>query len=263
MTILDTIIAHKKKEVADAKSYVSIGELEKSPFYHRECISLRNSLNIGHSNGIIAEFKRKSPSKGIINNTVNPVEVVSGYASAGVAASSILTDEFFFGGRKEDLLAVRNSDISIPLLRKEFIIDEYQLVEAKAIGADIILLIASCLTKYEVKKLASVAKNLGIEVLLELHEESEIEHINNNVDLVGINNRNLKTFEVNIENSIRMVEKIGNNHLFVAESGISTPEDVKLFKKNGFHGFLIGENFMKTTSPQLACKNFIENLAKI
>lgn len=263
MTILDNIIAYKRNEVAKAKNSISISALEKYPLYHRDCISLYFTLKNGHDNGIIAEFKRQSPSKGIINNEVSPVEVVNGYASAGVAAASILTDEYFFGGCAKDLISVRESGVTIPLLRKEFIVDEYQLVEAKAIGADVILLIAACLSKDEVKQLASVAKNLGLEVLLELHEESEIEHINNYVDLVGINNRNLKTFNVDIENSLRMVEKIGNSHVFVAESGISTPEDVKLFHSNGFHGFLIGENFMKTSSPPLACKNFIEELAKI
>ncbi len=262
MTILDTIIAHKKKEVAIAKSTIALTKLEKSSFFYRNSLSLYQSLKSGHSNGIIAEFKRKSPSKGIINDKVAPVDVVQGYADAGVAAASILTDEQFFGGSIQDLIAVREAAISIPLLRKEFIVDEYQLIEAKAIGADMILLIAACLTKEEVRSLAATARNLGLEVLLELHEQDEIDHINSNINLVGINNRNLKTFKVDIDNSLRMVEILGKEHTLIAESGISTPEDVILFKNHGFSGFLIGENFMRTSSPQEACRNFVEAVEK-
>jgi len=170
-----------------------------------------------------------------------------------------LTDTEFFGGNKQDLQSVRN-EVSIPLLRKDFMIDEYQFLEAKSWGADVVLLIASILTPKEVKHFTELAKSLQLEVLLELHDETELNHVHHLVDMVGINNRNLKTFEVDIEQSIRMAEKLGNDFVKVAESGISDIETLKLFKQNGFHGFLIGENFMKTANPGLACKEFISML---
>ena len=171
----------------------------------------------------------------------------------------MLTDEAFFGGTQQDLISVRN-DVSIPLLRKDFMIDEYQFIEAKSIGADVVLLIASILTPKEVKDFTDLAKSLQLEVLLDLHDETELNHVCHNVDMVGINNRNLKNFEVDIEQSIRMAEKLGNDFVKVAESGIFNIETLQLFKQNGFQGFLIGENFMKTTNPGLACSEFIHSL---
>ena len=181
------------------------------------------------------------------------------YENAGVSACSILTDELFFGGNKQDVISVRN-EITVPILRKDFMIDEYQFIEAKAIGADVVLLIASILTPKQVKDFTALARSLQLEVLLELHDETELNHVCNDVHMVGINNRNLKTFEVDIEQSIRMAEKLGNDFLKVAESGISSVETLKHFKNNGFQGFLIGENFMKTENPGLACQQFIEQL---
>ncbi len=259
MNILDKIVAHKRVEVEQSKIRVSVEKLQESIFFQRTTISLTKNLLANNSSGIIAEFKRKSPSKGILNNDVTAIDVVKAYENAGVSGSSVLTDDEFFGGTSQDLISVRN-EVSIPLLRKDFMIDEYQFIEAKSIGADVVLLIASILTPKEVKHFTELAKSLQLEVLLELHDESELNHVHHLVDMVGINNRNLKTFEVDIEQSIRMAEKLGNDFVKVAESGISNIETLKHFKHNGFHGFLIGENFMKTSNPGLACREFIASL---
>ena len=262
MNILDKIVAHKKEEVKKSKNLISIKLLQSSSYFLRDGISLRDNLIKENSTGIIAEFKRKSPSKGIINNKFSAVEIVKQYENAGVSGSSVLTDEEFFGGNQQDLISTRN-EVSIPLLRKDFMIDEYQFIEAKAIGADVVLLIASILTPKEVKDFTDLAKSLNLEVLLELHDETELNHVYHKVDMVGINNRNLKTFEVDIEQSIRMAEKLGNDFVKVAESGISSVEALIHFRNNGFQGFLIGENFMKTENPGIACEQFIETLRNI
>lgn len=259
MNILERIVAQKKIEVENSKKNVSVKQLEQAVFFSRDTVSLTENLVSANSSGIIAEFKRKSPSKGILNAHAAAAETVKAYENAGVSGSSVLTDESFFGGTKQDIISVR-SEVSIPLLRKDFMIDEYQFMEAKSIGADVVLLIASILTPQEVKQFTELAKSLQLEVLLELHDASELNHVHHLVDMVGINNRNLKTFEVDIEQSIRMAEKLGNDFVKVAESGISNVETLKHFKQNGFHGFLIGENFMKTTNPGLACKEFIASL---
>ena len=262
MNILDKIVAHKKIEIAQAKENKTAKALEQNDFFKRNTISITKSILAENSTGIIAEFKRKSPSKGIINDKFSSVEIVKQYENAGVAGSSVLTDELFFGGNHQDLISVR-TEVSIPLLRKDFMIDEYQFIEAKAIGADVVLLIASILTPKEVKDFTDLAKSLDLEVLLELHDEIELHHVYHKVDMVGINNRNLKTFEVDIEQSIRMAEKLGNGFVKVAESGISSVEALIHFRNNGFQGFLIGENFMKTENPGIACEQFIETLRNI
>jgi len=259
MNILDKIIENKKLEVAHRKEQKSLPTLTQSDFYKRNPISLVERLLDDCSTGIISEFKRKSPSKGIINDKVNPLDVAMGYELAGAAAISMLTDEVFFSGSDDDLIAVRSS-INIPILRKEFIIDPYQIYEAKSIGADLILLIAACLTPTEVSSLAVLAKSLGLEVLLELHDEEELEHICDAVDFVGINNRSLKTFDVNIERSLKMAEKIPSGKLKIAESGIDDPSLIKLFRENGYRGFLIGENFMKEKDPVLAINAFMKQI---
>ncbi len=261
MNILDKIVAHKKNEVAQAKQKTNIQQLENTAFFKRNTFSLTNTIQKTNSTGIIAEFKKKSPSKGIINDAFSSIEIVPQYEQAGVAGSSILTDTAFFGGCNDDLIAVREQ-VHIPLLRKEFMIDEYQFVEAKSIGADVILLIASILTPLQVKQFTDLAQSLHLEVLLELHDETELNHVYHKVDMVGINNRNLKTFEVDIEQSIRMASELGNDFVKVAESGISSTDTLRYFKQNGFQGFLIGENFMKTAQPGLACRNFIQSLQK-
>jgi indole-3-glycerol phosphate synthase len=212
-------------------------------------------LSKPNATGIIAEFKRKSPSKGVINDRVDPVEVTRAYQAAGASAVSILTDAYFFGGDDQDVLRARQV-LDIPILRKEFIIDEYQVHEAKALGADLILLIAACLSKEEVVRLSTLARSLGLEVLLELHDEDELEHVCETIDLVGINNRSLKTFDVNIARSLRMAGQLPKNKLKVAESGIDDPAQVKLFRENGYSAFLIGENFMKTNDPGMALNEF-------
>lgn len=258
MNILDTIIAAKRKEVADRKSAVSTAMLEKQELFAGKRLSLKRSLLDDNKTGIIAEFKRRSPSKGIINADASVLDVTKAYTEYGASCLSVLTDESFFGGSTSDLIAARINDI--PILRKDFIIDEYQIVEARAMGADVILLIAANLSPVEVKKLAAFAKQLELEVLLELHAEEELEHIGADTDIVGINNRNLKTFEVDIDRSLRMAEKIGAEKIKVAESGISSVKNIQLFRENGFEGFLVGENFMKEKDPGAAFRIFVQEL---
>ena len=258
MNILETIVEYKRSEIVNRKSKVSIAELEKRELFSRPVFSLKDFLLDKSRTGIIAEFKRRSPSKGVINDKVDVVEVTKSYADNGASCLSVLTDEKFFGGSDEDLLRARVNNI--PILRKDFIIDEYQLIEARSIGADVILLIAACLSPAEVKKLASFAKGLGLEVLLELHAEEELEHICEETNIIGVNNRDLKTFNVDIERSLRMAEQIPLSKLKVAESGISSIENILLFKRHGFHGFLIGENFMKAPDPTIAFAEFVKTL---
>jgi len=254
MNILETIIAHKIKEVEERKAEQPVAALEESPLFHQPCRSLKAALLDRDKTGIIAEFKRRSPSKGIINDRVDIGEVTRIYTDHGASGISVLTDRSFFGGSLDDLCAARQN--GIPLLRKEFIIDEYQLVEARSNGADAILLIAACLSPFEVKQLARQARGLGMEVLLELHDEKELDHLCEEIDLAGVNNRNLKTFAVDLEHSVRMSEKIGDEMVKVAESGINDVKDVQYLKRYGFKGFLIGEHFMKQEDPGKAFMEF-------
>jgi len=256
MNILEEIIAHKYKEVAEKKQLISISQLEKSKNFGLPVISLKQSLVEPGKSGIIAEFKRRSPTKGPIN-LQSPVEsTTQGYVQGGASALSILTDEKFFGGKNVDVITAREVN-ECPILRKEFVVDEYQIVEAKSLGADAILLIAACLSKEEINKLAKFAKSFGLEVLLELHGEDEFDKISEEVELIGINNRNLKTFEVNIEQSKKFAAKIPDSFVKIAESGINSPEIVNDFRKNGFKGFLIGELFMNAFYPDRECTKFI------
>lgn len=261
MNILDKIVEHKKKEVADRKAATPVATLEKSNYFSRRPYSLKQFLLDESKTGIIAEFKRKSPSKGIINGQANVTDITSAYTKYGASGLSVLTDEHFFAGSAEDFAKARVNNI--PLLRKDFMIDEYQVTEAKAMGADVILLIAACLTVAEVKRLAAFANSLQLEVLLELHAEEELEYICDEIDLVGINNRNLKTFEVDIERSLDMASRIPAGKIKIAESGISSIENIRLFKQHGFHGFLIGENFMKTPDPGEAFRKFASQLVTV
>jgi indole-3-glycerol phosphate synthase len=258
MNILDKIVQHKRSEVEKRRSEISISELEKSFYFDRETLSLKESLQKGKRTGIITEFKRRSPSKGVINDKADVIDVTTAYTENGASALSVLTDENFFGGSNTDLVGARIN--AIPILRKDFIIDEYQIAEAKGIGADVILLIAACLTPQDVKRLAIFAKSLNLEVLLELHDENELDHICDETELIGINNRNLKTFEVNIEQSLMMAEKILGDKIKIAESGISSVDDIALFRENGFKGFLIGELFMKEEDPAIAFAEFVNAL---
>jgi indole-3-glycerol phosphate synthase len=258
MNILDTIVAHKKIEVAERKRLTSVTELEKGRFFSNETLSLKSFLADPLKTGIIAEFKRKSPSKGIINDTVTVEEVTTAYAKHGASGISVLTDHEFFGGSLDDLLAATINEV--PLLRKDFMIDEYQLIEAKAFGAEVILLIAACLTPSEVRSMATTAKGLGMEVLLEIHNDEELGHICDQVDLVGVNNRNLKTFEVSINTSLDLINKIPKEKPAIAESGISDVDTIVTLRQAGFKGFLIGENFMKQASPSIAFADFVNQL---
>ncbi len=259
MTILDKIIAEKYLEVERQKSLVAVSVLEKKPDFSRICLSLKESLLRPASSGIIAEFKRMSPSKGIINNQTRIEDVTVGYASAGAAGLSVLTDRTFFGGSLVDLIAARKLN-AIPLLRKDFMVDEYQIIEAKAMGADVILLIAAALSKAQIKNLASCAKSIGLEILFEIHAQEEIEMIVDEVDMVGVNNRNLKDFKVDIEQSLLLAKQLPDKFVKVSESGIDNIETIKLLKTNGFKGFLIGENFMKHNDPGKECAEFIRGL---
>lgn len=259
MSILDKIVARKKEWVNSQKQLVPLSAFEKSEMYQRSPLSLSSTISSGKGSGIIAEFKRKSPSKGNINITAEVVEVTQGYQLNGASAVSILTDVDFFGGSDQDLMAARQQ-LSIPILRKDFIIDEYQIHEAKAMGADLILLIAACLTPAEVYSFSQLANELGLEVLLELHDDEELAHICSTVQFVGINNRSLKTFDVDVQRSLRMAAAIPSQYIKVAESGIDDPAQVRLFKENGYQAFLIGENFMKKTDPGSALGEFINQI---
>ena len=260
MTILDEINQHKRLEIEEAKKIISIEEMKKSPFFSRKCNSLKKVLQTKGASGIIAEFKTKSPSKGIINDQVDVEEVTSAYVSAGVSGLSVLTDLKYFGGSFSNLAEARFANPKTPILRKDFMLDEYQVYEAKAHGADLILLIAASLSKKEMKRLTEVAKYLKMEVLVEVHAEEEIEKLNPLVDLVGVNNRNLKTFEVDIETSVRLSKLLPDDVVQISESGLSSVENISYLRKHGFKGFLMGENFMKEKNPGQACLEFIKQL---
>ena len=259
MTILEQITNYKKLEVAAKKEAFPIAVLEQSKHFSRSCYSLAAALR-SSNNGIIAEHKRRSPSKAVINDTALVPEVVQGYEKAGAAGISILTDTKFFGGSMADLLVARQS-VSLPLLRKDFIVDPYQIVEAKAYGADAILLIAACLTAQQLADYAALAKQLQLEVLLEVHNSEEIKKsLHEHVDIIGVNNRNLKTFEVSIEISKDLSVLIPDSFVKISESGISSPKAILELKPYGFEGFLIGENFMKTDRPGESAAQFIQQL---
>ncbi len=259
MNILEKIVAQKKIEIEANKAAISLEKLTQSPSFKEPCFSLKRALRREGSSGIIAEHKRRSPSAGWIKEGSDVVQIATEYAQSGAAALSILTDELFFGGDLRDLRAVRRA-LSLPLLRKDFMIAEYQIFEAKANGADAILLIAECLDKKTVKILAECAKNLGLEVLMETHDAEGLDKLCDAIDCVGINNRNLKTFEVSLQTSVLLAAQIPNNFLKVAESGISQPESIALLRQHGFEGFLIGEAFMKQANVGAALAQFIEKI---
>lgn len=262
MDILHKIIAQKEKEVAERKSLYPTKLLEKSIYFSTEAVSLRKYLLRDDKIGIIAEIKRKSPSKGMIHEYVSIEQTSINYMQGGASALSILTDTEFFGGKNEDLTTARKYNFC-PILRKDFTIDEYQIIEAKSIGADAILLIAAVLSPERLNELALFAKSFGLEVLMEVHNREELKsHLNEHLDVVGVNNRNLKTFEVNIETSIELTESIPDQFVKISESGISRPETVIKLMKHGFQGFLIGEYFMSHSRPGDACSEFIQKIKK-
>ena len=259
MNILEKIIADKKKEVILKKGMVSTKQLERSGLFDRETFSLAKALRKS-TTGIIAEHKRRSPSKGTINQDTNVGLVAKGYENAGVSGMSVLTDIKYFGGSLEDLVLARAS-CKLPLLRKEFIIEEYQILEAKAHGADAILLIAAVLERKEINVLSQLAKSLGLDVLLEVHNKEELEKsIMPSLDLLGVNNRDLKTFTVNLDTSKALSERIPTDFVKVSESGISSIEAIKDLRSYDYQGFLIGENFMKTENPGKSAVEFIKQL---
>jgi len=261
MNILDQIIADKFKEITLKKQLISVSDYEQYPLFERETVSLTEALK-NSTTGIIAEHKRRSPSKAVINQSLNVQDVARGYENAGVCGMSVLTDAKYFGGSLDDLILARAS-VNLPLLRKEFIIDEYQIIEAKAHGADVILLIAAVLDREQIKSFSELAKSLKLNILLEVHNMEELEKsILQNIDMIGVNNRNLKTFEVSTDISKQLSEKIPNEFVKVSESGISSVEAIKDLKNYGYQGFLIGENFMKTDNPGLSAREFIKNLAE-
>lgn len=259
MDILDRIVADKKIEVDFRKGLIPVKQLESSVLFGRKTVSLATALK-NSDTGIIAEHKRRSPSKAIINQKSSVWEVAKGYETAGACGMSVLTDGKYFGGSLDDLLTARAS-CNMPLLRKEFIIDEYQLLEAKAYGADVCLLIAACLTRQEIKHLSEFAKNLELDVLLEVHNQEELEKsLMPSLDMLGVNNRNLKTFEVSLETSKQLSTQIPDDFVKVSESGISSVEAIQELKPFGYQGFLIGENFMKTDNPAQSAIDFIQKL---
>jgi indole-3-glycerol phosphate synthase len=258
MTILDKIIERKKEEITISKPKISIDHLKNSDFFGRKSFSLKESVK--NKSGIIAEFKRKSPSKGIINDQIQPLKVVSAYENFGASGISILTDTDFFGGSFDDILNVRNH-IHIPILRKDFMVDEYQFYEAKSIGADAVLLIAACLSPDQVLEFTELAHQLDMEVLLEIHTEDELNHFNSKIDLVGINNRNLKDFKVDLQHSVLLKDQLPKDVLSIAESGIYSTENFRYLKEKGFDGFLMGEYFMKNEDPANKFAEFVSNVA--
>lgn len=263
MNILTEIIAHKIQEVAANKSSRSIRQLEASPFFQAPVISLAEFVQRADKSGIIAEFKRKSPSRGMINAQADVVTTTRGYSEAGASALSILTDKQYFGGSSEDLMAARQVN-SCPILRKDFIVDEYQIIEAKSMGADAILLIAAALEPSVLSALARVAHSLGLEVLLEVHSKQELEATASvEADLIGVNNRDLKTFITNLDLSRQLVESIPDSVVKVSESGIENPKTILELRRLGYQGFLMGQNFMQQERPDLACREFIAEVRKL
>ena len=259
MDILETIIADKKQELQLQKQKVPVAGLEDSPLFKRQTISLREWLAESSTGGIIAEFKRKSPSRGMINEKADPVKISKGYVLAGASGLSVLTDTKYFAGSREDLVRIREAN-QCPILRKDFMIDEYQVLEARSWGADVILLIAAVLEKDEVRNLSALAHSLGLEVLLEVHQESELDVLNENIDIVGVNNRDLKRMVTDVNTSIELSEKIPADFLKISESGISDPGTILTLNEYGYRGFLIGEYFMQQTDPGNACRDLIEGL---
>ena len=259
MTILDKIIENKRRELNLLIQATPVRDLEKSWLFRRQIISLSEFLLDKSKTGIIAEFKRKSPSKGIINSLSAIEEVTSGYFREGASGVSVLTDTQFFGGSNADLFHIREKSF-FPILRKDFIIDEYQVIESKSIGADAILLIAAALGNQEILNLSRIARSIGLEVLLEIHEPDELDKLNQYVNIIGVNNRNLKTFEVNTDISEKLVEKIPDGYIKISESGISSPQVINKLRASGYNGFLIGEKFMGTPDPVKAFSEFVKDL---
>jgi indole-3-glycerol phosphate synthase len=259
MNILDQIIAQKQKEVEERKSLYPVKLLERSIYFNSPTVSFKKYLLREDKVGIIAEYKRKSPSKGMINKYADVERTSIGYMQAGASALSILTDTEFFGGKNEDLTTARKFNYC-PILRKDFMIDEYQIIEAKAMGADVILLLANVLSAAQIKQFAQFSKSLGLESLLEVRDKEELQTVNEFVAAVGVNNRNLKDFNVNVSQSFDLAPLIPNDFIKISESGLDNAKIIHELKDAGFRGFLMGETFMKTSRPEIACANFIKEV---
>lgn len=259
MTILDRIITHKRREVAAKRKDVPPQMLRDSEFFAAPRKSLVGALSHADKPAVIAEFKRRSPSKDWLNEAANAAEITAGYERAGAAALSVLTDSEFFGGTNADLQNAFLA-VEIPILRKDFIVDKYQIVEARSIGASAILLIAAALEKNEIEEFAYFARELDLEVLVEIHDENEIPSDLNNISAIGVNNRNLKDFTVDVERSIRIAESLPAGIVKISESGLKDARTILKLKQAGFKGFLIGETFMKTADPAAACAKLINEL---
>lgn len=264
MHILDHIIQQKKKEIKIKKELIPLESFKKTALYQAENKSLKRSIQNTNNIPLIAEFKRRSPSREVINQKIHVIDVANSYQNLNFCAMSVLTDQHFFGGSLEDLVLAR-SKFKNPILRKEFIIDAYQIHETKAYGAEVILLIASVLSTNELKSLYQTATDLGLEVLVEIHNQQELEKaLEVDAEIIGINNRNLKTFEVDLKYSIELVKQIPDNRIKVSESGISNPETIKMLQSEGFDAFLIGESFMRSAPDSFNknCSSFIQNIKK-
>ena len=261
MDILEKIITDKKRELQLKKTVIPLMQLENSYLFQRKPLSLSKQLRTSES-GIIAEHKRRSPSKSVINQNSSVQDIAIGYMNAGACGMSVLTDAKYFGGSLDDLLLARAA-VDFPLLRKEFIVDEYQVIEARAYGADTILLIGAILTRKQIKLLSELAKSLGMDVLLEVHNEEElVNSLMPSLDMLGVNNRNLKTFEVSLETSVSLSQHIPQEFVKVSESGISSVSVIKMLRELGYQGFLVGENFMKTENPGESAREFINQMAR-
>jgi indole-3-glycerol phosphate synthase len=261
MNILEKIASVKIEEVKSRKKSIPVSELERSAFFNRRMPSFFEALSKPEPS-VIGEFKRKSPSRGDINPGADIREVALGYQDAGIAAMSVLTDEEFFGGKNSDLQDIAGL-LKIPILRKDFIVDEYQVFEAKSIGSSAILLISSILSKEEVDRLSGIALSLGMDILFEIHDLTDLDKMSQNIKIVGVNNRNLKTFKVSMDNSNDLFQYLPHDCLKVAESGFKTYEDVRHLFYTGYNAFLIGESFMKSEEPWKSAAHFINTLKSV
>ena len=262
MNVLEKIVLEKRKQVQEEKKLFPVELLERSIYYTSECVSLKKYLVRDDKCGIIAEIKKKSPALGAINPHVKVEKLSIGYMQAGASALSVLTDKKFFEGSNTDLTTARKYNFC-PILRKDFVIDEYQVIEARSIGADAILLIAAILSKEEITRFTLLAHKLGMEVILELHAETELQKINDDIDVVGVNNRNLETMKIDVETSKSMARLIPPGFTKISESGIENPAIVMELKQLGYDGFLIGSHFMKHPEPEKACAEFIRQVNKL
>lgn len=262
MSVLSNIVAAKQREIEERRALYPIRLLERSLYFETPTVSLKKYLLRPDRQGIIAEIKRRSPSAGTINEYVNVEQTSIGYMQAGASALSILTDTPFFGGSSEDLRMARRFNFC-PILRKDFILDEYQVIESKSIGADAILLIAAILDRTRLLQLLDLAKSVALEVIVEIHTEQEADSLPDTAELIGVNRRDLRTFEVSDGPERLFAMRTGRDCVWIAESGIRTPGDVMRLRDAGFQAFLIGETFMRRARPEGACRDFISHLNRL